>query len=575
MSYLFNNKITVLMHTVRKNISNGIYIFLISFFFLISFYSGDSFAGMAGVFSPKRLLYGSAELNYEWRWTDHSPASTEFGQNYKLGLRSFIIDPRLINFDTAVILANATTNVGDDSTLKGISLNINLLETTPRRWRGARRFIPGPIMLSYSNFSNDYDSTHYGVRLIYSLPEILKKTDKNTKKKSGIPLPTIFFDYDKNEYEFEGYKNAMDLYSLRAVLSRKNYSHTFHYEHADQEGTTNFERDTLTLRSNYRFYEEETRKKRDIDIFLKMQDIDDRDQLFFNSALRWRKPLNKDILSFQAGVDYSRSSGEEETKEGYTTSMSGAYTKTFSPKTVNTTSLSLAYGEADDSTIHSEWLRNNTVLDLSRLFRSSGGVFIGNTDKGTEGGLNALLSTKTRLITSAGYSFNSLSNEDEESQAHTFILSASGPLGNYMSLNTNASYAMRDVSNVLDRYSENILNYYANLFWRLPKTTISFSGNYSQTTKHDGEEAETRRVSLNNRISRLISRRALLNVYTTWIREFDKDSTSLEVRPVLRWRVRALSFDVEYNYHETTSETTSQTEHRLFMRVVRKFSRLL
>jgi len=574
MSRLFNNKITILIYDVRKNISNGVNIFLISLFLFLSFPSEYSFAGMMSTPSPKRhILYGSIELNYEQRWTEDNPASTKFGQNYKLGLRSFIIDPRLINFNTSVILTSATTNLGDDSRLKGINLNINLLETPPRKWGGVRRFIPGPIMLSYSNFSNAYNSTHYGIRLIYSLPEILKKTDKNAKKKGGIPLPTIYFDYDKNEYEFEHYKNTTDLYSLRAILIKKDYSHTFQYEHLDQEGTTNFRRETLTLRSNYRFFEKETKKKTDIDISLKIQDIDDKDQLFFSSTLRWLKPLNKDILSLSAGVDYALSSWKEETNKSYTTSVSSSYMKAFSPRTINTASLSMAYGETDDSILHSERLSNNTTVDLSRVFRSSGGIFLGNTQRGTEGGLNALLSTKTRLNLSTGYSFNSLFYEDEERLAHTFTLSASGPLRYNMNLNTGASYTMQNVSNILGPYSENILGSYANLFWRLPKTSISFGGTYSQTIKKDDEEIEKRIISFNNRLSRLITRRTLFNVYTTWTK--DNDSTSFNVRPILRWRVRELSFDVEYNYHATASDISSRTEHRFFMRVVRKFSRLL
>lgn len=575
MSWLFNNKI--LIYSVKKNISNGVYIFLISFF-LLSFSIEDSSAQMARGPSPKRhILYGSIELSYEQRWTEDDSDSTEFSQNYHIGLRSFIIDPRLINFNTSVTLASTTSNVADDSTLNGINLNINLLETPPRRWRGVRRFIPGPIMLSYSNFSNTYDFTHYGIRLIYSLPEILKETNKNAKKKGGIPLPIVYFDYDKNEYEFEDYKSTTDLYSLRAILNRKDYSHTLHYEHLDQEGTTDFERDVLTLRSNYRFYDGKTKKKTDVDILFKLQEIGDRDQLSFSSNLKWRKPFKKDTLFLWGGVDYSRSSWEEETNESYTTSVSGSYTKTFSPKTINTTSLSLSYGETDDSTLHSERLSDSITVDLSRVFRSSSGVFLGNTEKGTEYGLNTLLSTKTRIRTSAGYFFSSLSQEDEERLTHSFTLSASGPLRYNVNLNTTTSYTIRDVSNnILGPYSEDIFHYSANLFWRLPKTIISFNGNYSQTIKQNDEDVETRIVSLNNRLSRLITRRTLLNIYTTWTKELDKGSTSFNVRPIFRWRIRELSLDVEYNYRETTSDdTASPTEHRFLVRVVRRFSRLL
>lgn len=570
MTWLFNKKTTIL-----------ICIFFGSFF-LLSFSIEDSFAQMARRTSPKRhLLYGSIELTYEQKWTEDNPAFKEFGQRYKLGIKSFIIDPRLININASAILADSTTNFGDDSSLKGINLNINLLETTPRKWRGVRRFIPGPITLRYSNFSSSYDLTHYGVSLIYSLPQISKKASdkgakKNGKQNGGISLPTLYFDYDNNDYETKDNKYTTDSYSMRAVLNKKNSSHTLQYEHFDQEGTVNYGRETLMLRSNYRFFDEETRKKTDIALYLKMENIDDRDQIFFNGDLKWRKPFDKDTLYLQAGVDYSRSSWLEDTKEGYTASASGSYTKIFSPRTVNTTSLSLAYGEKDDSAIHSELLSNNIRVDLSRLFRSTSDVFIGNTEKGVEGGLTAFLATKTRVSVSSGYSFNALSHEDEERLSHKFTVSASGPLRYNMNFSTSASYTMRDVTDSLGPYTENILGGYTNLFWRLPKTVISFNGNYSQTIKNNDEE---RLLSLSNRISRFITRRTLFNVYTSWTRvesnELNKDRATFEVRPILRWRYRELSLDAEYNYRDTETETSSLIEHRFLLRVVRRFSKLL
>ncbi|MBI4653486.1 MAG: hypothetical protein HY752_00565 [Nitrospirae bacterium] len=531
---------------------------------------------MRAISPRKHTLYGSIELNYERLWSEDNPASTELGQNYNLGLKSFIIDPRLINFDTSGVLTESTSNTGDTSTLKGLSLNINLLETPPRKWKGARSYLPSPIMLRYSNYSNDYNSANYGVSLIYSIPEeLLKNIGKKKEDKKETTLPTIYFDYDKNDFESEGYKNITNLYSLRTTLRKTHYSHTFHYEHLDQRGTTNFEGSTLTLRSDYSFFEKKTKKKIDIDSFLKIQMIDDKDQLFWGGDLKWYKPLDKDALSFSGGVDYSHSSRGEEKSESYINSISGSYTKTFSPKTINTTSMSLTYGEMEDSTPHSERLSNNITVDLSRVFKSSGGVFLGNTDKGSEYGINTLLSTKTKVSASAGYSFNSLSHEDGEKVTHTFTLSTSGPLRYNVNLNTNASYTMRDVSDIIGPYSENVFYYSANLFWRLQKTTLSFSGNYSQTTKHDGEKVETRIISLNNYLSRLITRRTFLNIYTTWTKELDNDSESFEVRPILQWKTRALSFDVEYNYRKTTSNITAQAEHRFFVKVVRRFFKLL
>lgn len=578
ISLLFSTITTFMIYPVRNIFSNGAYIFVGSFFIILLFFIEDSSAQMRGP-SPRRYtLYGSIELNYEQLWREDYPTSSEFGQDYRLGFKGFVIDPRLINFDTSGTLTHITNNTGSESTLKGISLNVNLLEVSPLRWRGIRRYIPSPLRLRYSNYSNDYDSTHYGVGLVYSIPGRLlkgKREDDKKKATTGLPFPTIYFDYDKYDSESKGYKNITDLYSLRAVLGERTYNYAFHYEHLDQKGITAFDRSTITLRSQHSFFKKETRRRTDFNNFLEMQKINEKDQLFLRSDLRWHKPINKDTLSFSGGIDYSHSSGGEEESESYMTSTSGSYTKVFSPRTINTTSLSLAYGQTEDSIIHFERLNNSITADLSRLFKSSGGIFLGNTDKGSEYGINALLFTKTRISTSAGYSFTSTSYEDGKRQTHTFTLSALGPLRDNINFNTSSSYAIQDVSDTLGPYSEDAFRYSANLLWRIQKTTISFSGNYAQTTKHNGEKVETRLISLSNYFSRILSRRAFLNVYSTWTKELDNGRAFLEVRPILQWRAREISLDVEYNYRRTISDITTLIEHKIFVRVVRRFFKLL
>ncbi|MBL7050411.1 MAG: hypothetical protein ISR96_12935, partial [Nitrospira sp.] len=387
---------------------------------------------MSGLSLRNHVMYGSIELNYEQLFREEKSVSSRLAQNYTLGLRGFVLDPRLINFNTSGTLTHTSRDTGNNSTLRGIRLSVNLLEVSPRRWTGARRFIPNPIRLRFSNYADGYNSTNYGLSLIYSDTKTLfgnfgkkkkdekkqsedkqseKKKDKKKKPTSQNTYPSLLFDYDKYKYESGAFKYNSDQYSLRARIDGKNYDYTLDFERFDQEGSTFIDKSAITLRSHHWFFKKETRRRINFNNFIILQDIDKEDQVFLGSALTWQKPFDKDTLSFSGNANYLRSSIGDDERENYYTSATGSYTKILSPGTSNNTSLSFNFGETESSTIHSERLSNYITSDLSRVFRSSGGVFVANTDKGNDYGADIQLSTKTRISTGAAYSFSALSDE--------------------------------------------------------------------------------------------------------------------------------------------------------------------
>lgn len=541
-----------------------------------------SFSQMVNPLFRRQMLYGSVDLSYEkmWRNNDNGNSFVSFDQNYELGYKGYFIDPRLINFDTSGELTKTSTDPGKDFTLRGLRLNINFLEVPPRQWKGTRRYIPGPISLRYSNYDNSYSSTNYGVSLVYRIPE--KQVDRISqreadRKKSifAISPPVINFEYDKYEYESDNYRNVTDIYSLRAISTGTNSRYQMLFQHLNLTGTANFQRTTLEFHPDYSFYNTRTRTRIDIDNFIKVEKLDETDQLLVSNDTRWSRPLGKDTLYLSGGMDYSRTSFDKETSRNYLVSGAASYIKRFSQRSTNTTSISLSYGKKDEDTVHSEKLSDSVNIDLSKLLTGSGGVFVGSNENGSEYGLNFLLSTKTRVRTSAGYSLLSLSFQNREELSHTFNIYAKGPLKERIDFDTGASYTIRDVSDKITPFKENFFSYNANLFWRLPKTSLSAGGNYLHTTKRDGDEITTSLISLNGNLSRNITRNTFLNVYTTWTRE-SQERTVFEFRPILLWRARQVTLDLEYNYRWTESPGGPElTEHRVFVRVTRRFHRFL
>ncbi len=560
----------------------GTILFIVCFLISLLISPTDSSAQMRTFFQKRHFLYGSLELDYDERWGKNVVDFKEVSQNYTLGFRSYILDPRLINYNTLLSFTRKRDDQENASSLTGLNFNMNILETPPRRWSGFRKYIPGPLMLRYSDYSNDYNYRSYGIGLIYSIPEEqLKisakgKKDKKdkTEKDSIMPIPTMYFDYDKTTYDTGNYNSITDLYNFRATLRRNNYNYEFNYENFAQTGTSESNRSTMRFSPDYSFYDKETKKRIDINNYIKIEKLDETKQFFLASNLSLRKPIDNDTLNLSGGIEYTNSVTNTERHERYHTMGSGSYTKVFSTRLKNTTSLSLSYGQSTSKTSHSERISDNVIFEVSKILTSSSGVFLGENENGIEYGLQTQLSTKTKIRSTAGYSYTFLSYEDGDKSAHTVNLLASGPLKENISFNAGAAYTKQDVSDAITQYSENIYSTSANLFGRFYDASLSLGGNYVHTSRNAVQAEASTLVSLNGNLSKALARNIFFNLYSTWTSEPD-DKTTLEIRPILLWKLRQISIDAEYKYLSTTSsKTLPVTEHRIFLKLIRRFYRL-
>ncbi len=555
------------------------HLLIICFFLIFLIPSDDPSAQMRSYFQKRHFLYGSFEFDYEQQWGERVSEIREFTQNYNLGFRSFLIDPRLVNYNTSLTFTREKGNE-KTSSLTGLDFNINILETPPRQWSGFRRYIPGPLMLRYSSYANDYDYKSYGIGLIYSIPEEQQRTqskDKKDKKEKDfiIPLPIVYFDYDKTEYSTSNYKNISDLYSLRATLRRNYYDYEFTYENFAQTGTLESQRTTYTLSPDYTFYDKETKRRIDINNHIKMEDTDTTKQFFLSSNITMHKPINKNLLYLNGRVVYSNLTSNQERAASYSSALGGSYTKVFSPILKNTASLSLSHGASKSSTRHSVRLSDSVLYEISKLLTSSSGVFIGKNENGLEYGLQTQLSTKTKIRSAAGYSYSFLSYEDGDKSTHTFNLLASGPLKENVTFNASTSYTMQDVTEITGPYSENISSSSANLFWRVANTSLSLGGNYVNSSKMDEQTINSDLLSFNGNLSRAMAKNIFFNLFSTWIKEPD-DKTTFEINPKILWTLRQVSVDAEYKYTGITALGIAiKKEHRIFIKLTRRFYRLL
>ncbi|NTU43692.1 MAG: hypothetical protein HGA78_11735 [Nitrospirales bacterium] len=535
--------------------------------------------------AKRYTLYGTIDLTYERDWTEGSPfpAVNTFSQNYDLGVRGFVVDPRLVSFDVAGVFSRATSDNGLDYTLAGMRLNAIFLEDLPRAGGKVLKYLPNPIRLRFVDYTNAYEYKNYGVSLQYAVPkEILfyKKAEEGGGSKFDVPL--LFFDYDKYKYSGQNYHLTTDVYSLRASMTGEHYDHRFSYEKEEQSGTTRYKRETFELLPQYRFYDEKTRRSIDIFNSLRFERIDDRRSLSIQVAPRYYEPREKDVRLVTGNFGYSRISSPEQKTESYDSSVSASYTKVISPRFTNTTSLAVGFTKSGGELLHFERAGNSVQTDISRIVGASGSVSVGNSSRGVEYGLEGNVYTKTRVRTTAGYAFSSIPDDTGRTTTNRIYLTATGPVLKMASFDMTAQYIANDVSGVVgggqcngtghcNTFEEDLLFFSTNVYWYVGKTALTFGGSYANTVSRTDHRNSSSFTFLYANASRYLTPRTFLNLYSTW-QQGDDDVQKLEVRPSVTWRRGLTLVDLEYDYTRTSRgddgvEPTG--DHRVMLRFIR------
>jgi hypothetical protein len=110
------------------------------------------------LYARRFTLYGYLELVYDRRWSEgggdfaggaQGEAITAFTQTYNLGLRGFVVDPRLAAFDVSGVFTDTSIHPrdigGEGFRLIGENVNLILLQKLPPRLLSSWKYIPHPI----------------------------------------------------------------------------------------------------------------------------------------------------------------------------------------------------------------------------------------------------------------------------------------------------------------------------------------------------------------------------------------------------------------------------------------------
>ncbi len=564
-------------------------------------------------------FYGSLQLTYDRRWFEggqQGPAQTEFIKSLDLGVLGFIVDPRLVNFDVSGLLARVSRkNLGDSYTLTGVRLDLILLESLPRQWLGSWMFIPNPIMLRFSRLDDTYSIMNYGITLMHRMPEEVKLAQRggnngsgngggnngngNNGKGWGIPFPLTIFDYDHYDYKDNwGLKTTSNLYSLRSSITGDVYDYRFLLEKEDRSGNPNpdYNRYTAELQPNYRFFDPRTKSAWDIFNLLRYDKINDTKNYQGHSYLFYRRPMGdsgKDLLTVTGNLNLMKTSADGAATSTYDFVGRTQYDRRLSARLLLAPFAEIGYlRESEQDTgekepVHYEHVGTRVEADLSRIFRNTSEVFVGTGQHGLEYGVNTMFATKTRISAAAGYSISRTSLPEGSLSLQQIVLRASGPIAGNLSFDSWAFYTMQDASEHGDSLfesnffegahavppsSENSLHASANLYWFFKNTSVSAGGSWMQSTTRDGLAEKTTTTALQASLSQVLMRQTLLTVFSSWIRDSQKNET-FEVLPRLSWTKGRTSVNVDYDYRSTsTLGAPSIAEHRLFIRLVRSFS---
>lgn len=563
---------------MKKNIK---YLIIYACLFICQLIFVADSSAQSETFAKRYSLRGDINLSYERRWYSEGESQSEITHSYMLGLSGYIYDPRLILFDLAGTFTQRIPSLYDSTTMKGIHLTTVFLSSPKIRARGVMKYIPKPITLRYSHYtSEDYTFTGYGFSLVYKRPErfrlfykgrVLYFLEPYTRRNGadlggGIPFPTFYLDYDVYNYRTGSSSSESSMLNFRGELVDKNSLHRFSYEHYTQNANNaSSKRDRISLDADYKFYNIETKRRFEIYNRAQYDTFNSESILNMSSMGVWAKPIGKyDNIMFSGGINYSKSE-----EAFYGANISSSYSKRFSQRLTDTFGASVSYGKGGGGSIHSERVLNTLDYDLSRILRLSNGVYLGVTENGAEYGGAISFSTKTRISTTAGYSIDVTNPEEGRRIQHRFSLNAGGPLWRRLSFSSYITYTMSNIPSADNPYSEDTLSTGVNFYYPFIKSSISFGGNYYETSKKDGTVAKTKTTILNALYSRILSRRAMFNVSAIWIKE-EPGEKRLELRPRLTWRYRKLFVNVEYDLIKI-GENGDTTSHRFFVSVTRTF----
>ncbi len=539
-------------------------------------------------------LNGDLTLIYDRFWGSERDAIDRFAYSLNMNFHSFVIDPRLIQLD---LHGNFTQDFREEgtSTMDGFGATARFLTERPRK--GVLRFFPQPIELRYAYYSYEQgDSQEYGISMAYRLAapkatngRLLNNGNgngngKEKKKFTWITLPNLYLDYNRYETTTESNKYVNDRLDFRAEAFREHIdlSAEYLYYKNTLNGDVSSKTQYLEFQANYHRYWKEAAARLDSTNILYFEKTLDRKTVSFMDRTYWVKNFGLDLRDSAVVSGGGRYLDNEVNKE-YALDLSASYGKFFSERFNTYTSAGADYFKNDDDTQVGEQAQFNMQYRLSNIFTLTGQANAGNRDDGTFYGFNVGLLSRKLISINPAYEYRHGDFESEKTTVNTVYLNLSAPLFRRMSFFSQNYYRIIDTTDNAASSKEKTLSLQANLFWTISRYTVTVGASHIRTT-HSGDETNDiltgivhRRdgkitiTSINANLSTYLSRGMMLIVYAYYQKANDAPALK-SVSPTLTWQWRQVTLTARYIFN---SRGDSRNDHRLFLRLTRRFDSIL
>jgi hypothetical protein len=536
----------------------GLLIIFITLFFLII--PLDTHAiGMRGYYLGRRYtLGGSITFSYGRAQTDDFEPDETFIQRYSLGLKGYIVHPRLITFGISTSYSKEDGTTKDNWYLFN-SIQLNILPYKPLNFslRYSR---------SDSNTGSDYNA--YGLTLTYQRAGRYRargmrayRMNNNIKAPffSQIAPRITVLDLDrieytdsttsraslrlKGRYKRTGYtmgsSYSKDEKGIRGDIDRTRFylktSTHINIRHIVSLGGTYGVKNAEDTTTSLFLYGDFSGRNKKNDLFyglhMEMQKYAEFENAYYISTKATKlRTLPKNLsLSYSAGAHYRSTNGDN-----YGISGSVSASKPLSNVVTMSAGAGVTVGDTGSFSLNTRFYeRPSRRLKLSQHYQ---------------------------LV----YRFGSELSERDRGLAHRVGASASMRVHRRLFITTSANYYTRHNTQTLGGSASA-----STWFWRLGLT----SGVGASTTNSNDEEYQNYEAYANLRGS--IMRGLYMSVDTRYVYQSFNELRRTIIRPYLYWNWRKISAKLEYEY--TTEESNFKDEtttQRVYITITRYFGRV-
>ena len=542
------------------------------------------------VYLRRYFLTGDVQLIYNRSWGDVDK-NYDFTHRYHLSLSSFILDPRLISYKLSGAFAQTIYRYAKKNNNYELGLRIRLLSRRPRRtWLSK---IPQPIGLSfYRSHSRNYTYDEYNLNMVYSRPEKLRFFYKGRvvtlsgrrrwsiwrrKKNEKPPLfqihfPRFYMDYTYRKYTSVSTSNNQNV-SLRAETSGDNFylRTSYSYYQQNSKGETYSEQrfsidNSITpVRKMY--------TSLDIDNGLEYAETEDQQFYSVNNKITYHRRLgekHKDYLRLQINSFYNDTT---KISPSYGSYFIGDYSVNITPSLNDLVNVNLKYNRDSNGTNFAKLISNRISYRATKTISLSHQLSLSHDKNGigVSNGISTFFNIKYPV--SLNYNYSHRKSKDGSTVSHNGNITISGFLSRvrfYTVLSAGITnnkgdnpFKLKNMSFMLN-LNTSILNNYVSL---------SFNHKIIRTDNYTLSNTLVQKITtLDGYLTRYLMKGMILTVRGNYFMD-NLQNKRLFIQPYLTFYIRKMIINAQYTFTESWQTGTKQMNHKIYVRLTRRFYR--